>query len=188
MDLSSRTESQASSLEETAASMEEITGTVKQNADNAQVANRMVGTAAQVASRGGTVVAQVVETMGAINQSSRKIVDIISVIDGIAFQTNILLSATLAEPPARIGRFDHASEDYVAYRMGAEGVFPYSPFCAVFNASGQPAASLPMAMSSTGLPIGLHLAAPFGADETLVALCAELEAAQPWGDLRPGLT
>ena len=101
---------------------------------------------------------------------------------------DILLSATLAEPPARIGRFDHASEDYVAYRMGAEGVFPYSPFCAVFNASGQPAASLPMAMSSTGLPIGLHLAAPFGADETLVALCAELEAAQPWGDLRPGLT
>lgn len=101
---------------------------------------------------------------------------------------DILLSATLAEPPARIGRFDHSSEDYVAYRMGAEGVFPYSPFCAVFNASGQPAASLPMAMSSTGLPIGLHLAAPFGADETLVALCAELEAAQPWGDLRPGLT
>ena len=101
---------------------------------------------------------------------------------------DILLSATLAEPPARIGRFDHASEDYVAYRMGAEGVFPYSPFCAVFNASGQPAASLPMAMSSTGLPIGLHLAAPFGADETLVALCAELEAAQPWGDRRPGLT
>ena len=101
---------------------------------------------------------------------------------------DILLSATLAAPPARIGRFDHASEDYVAYRMGAEGVFPFSPFCAVFNASGQPAASLPMAMSSTGLPIGLHLAAPFGADETLVALCAELEAAQPWGDLRPGLT
>ena len=102
MDLSSRTESQASSLEETAASMEEITGTVKQNADNAQVANRMVGTAAQVASRGGTVVAQVVETMGAINQSSRKIVDIISVIDGIAFQTNIL-ALNAAVEAARAG-------------------------------------------------------------------------------------
>lgn len=98
---------------------------------------------------------------------------------------DILLSATLAEPPARIGRFDHSGEDYVAYRLGSEGVFPYSPFCAVFNASGQPAASLPMAMSAGGLPIGLHLAAPFGDDETLIALCAELEAAQPWGDLRP---
>lgn len=100
---------------------------------------------------------------------------------------DILLSATLAEPPARIGRFSHRSEDYVAFRTGPEGVFPYSPFCAVFNASGQPAASLPLAMSATGLPIGLHLAAPFGADEELIALCAEVEAAQPWADLRaPG--
>ena len=102
MDLSSRTESQASSLEETAASMQEITGTVKQNAENAQMANRMVGTAAEVASKGGTVVAQVVETMGSINQSSRKIVDIISVIDGIAFQTNIL-ALNAAVEAARAG-------------------------------------------------------------------------------------
>ena len=102
MDLSSRTESQASSLEETSASMEEMTSTVRQNAENAQVANRMVGTAAEVASKGGAVVQQVVQTMGAINQSSRKIVDIISVIDGIAFQTNIL-ALNAAVEAARAG-------------------------------------------------------------------------------------
>ncbi len=102
MDLSSRTESQASSLEQTAASMEEITGTVKQNAENAQTANRMVQTAAEVASKGGAVVEQVVSTMGSINQSSRKIVDIISVIDGIAFQTNIL-ALNAAVEAARAG-------------------------------------------------------------------------------------
>ncbi|MDT8989394.1 methyl-accepting chemotaxis protein [Curvibacter sp. APW13] len=102
MDLSNRTESQASALEETAASMQEITQTVKQNAENAQIANRMVGTAADVASKGGAVVAQVVQTMGAINQSSRKIVDIISVIDGIAFQTNIL-ALNAAVEAARAG-------------------------------------------------------------------------------------
>lgn len=93
---------------------------------------------------------------------------------------DILLSATLADPPARIGRFNHDSEDYVAYRIGPKGIFAYSPFCAIFNASGQPAASLPLAMSANGLPIGLHLAAAFGEDELLIALCAELELAQPW--------
>lgn len=97
---------------------------------------------------------------------------------------DILLSATLAEPPARIGRFSHATEDYVAYRTGPEGIFAYSPFCAVFNASGQPAASLPLAMSAQGLPIGIHLAAPFGADEALIALCAEIERAAPWASRR----
>ena len=97
---------------------------------------------------------------------------------------DILLSATLAEPPARVGRFSHATEDYVAYRTGPAGIFAYSPFCAVFNASGQPAASLPTAMSSDGLPIGIHLAAPFGADEELIALCAEIERAAPWAARR----
>jgi methyl-accepting chemotaxis protein len=90
MDLSSRTEEQASSLEETAASMEELTGTVKQNADNARQANQLAESASEVAIKGGTVVSQVVDTMASINDSSKKIVDIISVIDGIAFQTNIL--------------------------------------------------------------------------------------------------
>jgi len=93
---------------------------------------------------------------------------------------DILLSATLAEPPARIGRFNHDRDDYVNYRIGPGGIFAYSPFCAVFNASGQPAASLPLGQSQSGLPIGIHLAAGFGADEDLIALCAELESAAPW--------
>ena len=101
-DLSSRTEQQASSLEETASSMEELTATVRQNADNAHEANRLAQDAAGVANRGGAVVADVVDTMGSINESSRKIVDIISVIDGIAFQTNIL-ALNAAVEAARAG-------------------------------------------------------------------------------------
>ncbi|SDA80697.1 MULTISPECIES: methyl-accepting chemotaxis protein [unclassified Janthinobacterium] len=101
-DLSSRTEQQASSLEETAASMEELTSTVKQNADNARQANQMAVSASDVASKGGMVVAQVVDTMASINDSSKKIVDIISVIDGIAFQTNIL-ALNAAVEAARAG-------------------------------------------------------------------------------------
>ena len=101
-DLSSRTEEQASSLEETAASMEELTSTVKQNADNARQANQLAVSASSVAVRGGSVVSQVVQTMGAINTSSRKIVDIIGVIDGIAFQTNIL-ALNAAVEAARAG-------------------------------------------------------------------------------------
>ena len=101
-DLSSRTEQQASSLEETAASMEELTSTVKQNADNARQANQLAVTASSVAVKGGSVVAEVVGTMSAINASSRKIVDIIGVIDGIAFQTNIL-ALNAAVEAARAG-------------------------------------------------------------------------------------
>jgi methyl-accepting chemotaxis protein len=101
-DLSSRTEQQASSLEETASSMEELTATVKQNADNARQANQLAVAASDVAIRGGDVVAQVVETMDSINASSKKIVDIISVIDGIAFQTNIL-ALNAAVEAARAG-------------------------------------------------------------------------------------
>ena len=100
---------------------------------------------------------------------------------------DIILSATLAEPPARIGRFNHTTGDYVNYRIGPNGVFAYSPFCAVFNASGQPAASVPLGTSADGLPIGIHLAAPFGDDETLIALCAELERAVPWAQRIPPL-
>jgi methyl-accepting chemotaxis protein len=101
-DLSARTESQASSLEETASSMEELTSTVKQNAENARQANQLVVSASDVALRGGEVVGQVVETMGSIKDSSRKIVDIIGVIDGIAFQTNIL-ALNAAVEAARAG-------------------------------------------------------------------------------------
>ncbi len=101
-DLSSRTEQQASSLEETASSMEELTGTVKQNADNARQANQLAASASEVASKGGAVVAQVVETMQSISTSSQNIVEIISVIDGIAFQTNIL-ALNAAVEAARAG-------------------------------------------------------------------------------------
>lgn len=102
LDLSSRTEQQASSLEETAASMEELTSTVKQNADNARQANSLAVSASDVAIKGGTVVSEVVDTMGAINESAKRIVDIISVIDGIAFQTNIL-ALNAAVEAARAG-------------------------------------------------------------------------------------
>ncbi len=101
-DLSRRTEEQASSLEETASSMEELTSTVKQNAENARQANQLVHGASTVAVKGGEVVGEVVSTMSSINESSKKIVDIIGVIDGIAFQTNIL-ALNAAVEAARAG-------------------------------------------------------------------------------------
>lgn len=102
MDLSSRTEEQASSLEETASALEELTSTVKHNADNAKAASKLASEASHVAEKGGSVVAEVVNTMGSINESSKRIVDIISVIDGIAFQTNIL-ALNAAVEAARAG-------------------------------------------------------------------------------------
>jgi methyl-accepting chemotaxis protein len=102
MDLSARTEEQASSLEETASSMEQLTATVKINAENARQACKLAVNASEIASQGGAVVSEVVTTMGSINDSSRKIVDIISVIDGIAFQTNIL-ALNAAVEAARAG-------------------------------------------------------------------------------------
>ncbi|RPE80835.1 methyl-accepting chemotaxis protein-1 (serine sensor receptor), partial [Vulcaniibacterium tengchongense] len=101
-DLSQRTEQQAASLEETASSMEELTSTVRQNADNARQANQLAIGAAEVATQGGQVVGRVVDTMSAINEASKKIVDIIGVIDGIAFQTNIL-ALNAAVEAARAG-------------------------------------------------------------------------------------
>jgi len=101
-DLSARTEQQASALQQTAASMEELTSTVKQNSDNAVEARQLAASASEVAVRGGAVVAQVVDTMASINASSNKVVDIISVIDGIAFQTNIL-ALNAAVEAARAG-------------------------------------------------------------------------------------
>lgn len=102
LDLSHRTEQQAASLQETSASMRDLTDTVKKNADNAHQANKLAVSASEVAAKGGNVVSQVVETMGSINASSKKIVDIISVIDGIAFQTNIL-ALNAAVEAARAG-------------------------------------------------------------------------------------
>ncbi|HEV2611732.1 MAG TPA: methyl-accepting chemotaxis protein [Noviherbaspirillum sp.] len=102
MNLSVRTEEQASSLQTTASSMEELTSTVKHNAENASQANKLAATASEVAVKGGAVVSQVVDTMGSINESAKKIVDIIGVIDGIAFQTNIL-ALNAAVEAARAG-------------------------------------------------------------------------------------
>nr|WP_198983636.1 methyl-accepting chemotaxis protein [Herbaspirillum sp. ASV7] len=102
LDLSSRTEEQASSLEETASAMEELTSTVRQNAENARQANQLALSASTIAEEGGKVVSQVIETMGSIDASSKKIVDIISVIDSIAFQTNIL-ALNAAVEAARAG-------------------------------------------------------------------------------------
>lgn len=102
MDLSQRTEEQASSLEETASSMEELTSIVKQNADNARQASQLAGSASDIAVKGGEVVGRVIETMSGINDSSKKIADIIGVIEGIAFQTNIL-ALNAAVEAARAG-------------------------------------------------------------------------------------
>lgn len=93
---------------------------------------------------------------------------------------DILLTPTLAEPPPEIGRFAHTTEDYVAYRTGPEGIFAHSPFTAAFNATGQPAVSLPLFWNDDGLPIGVHLAGRFGQDTQLVSLCADIERARPW--------
>ena len=102
LDLSARTEAQASALEQTAASMEQLTGTVKQNADHASHAGQLAHSASEIAGQGGAVVAEVVDTMGRISDSAGKIVDIIGVIDGIAFQTNIL-ALNAAVEAARAG-------------------------------------------------------------------------------------
>ena len=98
---------------------------------------------------------------------------------------DILLTPTMAEPPAKIGRFSHDRTDYEAYRTGPDGVFAYSPFAAAFNASGQPAASVPLHWTADGLPCGIHLAAAYGEDALLMSLCADLERALPWSDRRP---
>ena len=100
---------------------------------------------------------------------------------------DVLVTATLAEPPARIGRFAHTRGSYRDYRLGPDGIFAYSPFCAAFNATGQPAVSVPLHWNGEDLPVGVHLAAPFGADTMLMGLCFALEEARPWFDRRPPL-
>ncbi len=100
---------------------------------------------------------------------------------------DVLVTATLAEPPAQVGRFKPDNEDFLDYRLGPKGILSYSPFTAAFNASGQPAVSLPLHWSAEGLPVGVHLAAAFGEDELLMSLSAEIERASPWFDKRPPL-
>ena len=98
---------------------------------------------------------------------------------------DLLVTPTLAEPPAKVGRFAPDTEDFENHRLGPKGVLPYSPFTAAFNASGQPAMSVPLHWNVEGLPIGVHVAGRFGADETLMALAAELEGVAPWLERRP---
>jgi amidase/6-aminohexanoate-cyclic-dimer hydrolase len=98
---------------------------------------------------------------------------------------DVLLTATMAAPPAEIGRFRPVEGDFLAYRLGPKGVLPYSPFAPIMNASGQPSASLPLSWNADGLPIGVQLATRFGEDELLMALSAEIEAARPWMARRP---
>lgn len=129
--------------------------------------------------------ADYLDAVGTIHAFGRQMAAVFDPEDGMG--PDVILSSTLAEPPARIGRFAHDTEDYVGYRLGPGRVFDYSPFCAVFNASGQPAASVPLGMSAEGLPVGVHIAARFGADEELIALCAEIERAAPWHGRRPSL-
>ena len=99
---------------------------------------------------------------------------------------DVLLTPTLGEPPAKVGRFKPVSRDFLDYRLGPNGVLPYSPFTALFNATGQPAISLPLHWTPDGLPVGVHFAAKFGEDALLLKLAAELEQAAPWFDKRPG--
>lgn len=95
-------------------------------------------------------------------------------------QCDVLVTPTLAAPPAPVGQLKPDNEDFLDYRTGPGGVFEYSPFTAVFNASGQPAVSLPLHWTAGDLPVGVHLAMPFGADEALMSLSAQIEAAAPW--------
>lgn len=100
---------------------------------------------------------------------------------------DVLLTATLAEPPAKVGRLKPDNTDFVDYRNGKGGVFEYSPFCAVFNASGQPAVSLPLHWTADDLPVGVHLAMAFGEDERLMSLSAQIETAAPWAGKQQAL-
>ena len=98
---------------------------------------------------------------------------------------DMLLTPTMSEPPAKIGRFKPDNTDFLAYRVGPEGVLPYSAFTALFNATGQPAISIPLYWNGDGLPVGVHFAARFGEDAALLKLAAQLEEAAPWFGRRP---
>jgi amidase/6-aminohexanoate-cyclic-dimer hydrolase len=98
---------------------------------------------------------------------------------------DMLITATLAEPPARVGRFAMSNPDFLDYRLGPKGIIHYSPFASIFNMTGQPAASIPLHWSKEGLPVGVHFAARFGDEATLLKLAAQIEQAQPWFGKRP---
>jgi amidase/6-aminohexanoate-cyclic-dimer hydrolase len=117
--------------------------------------------------------ADYVASLGAIHAFGRRMA-------GAFADCDVLLSPTLATPPCKVGYLAPHNEDFVAYRNGPGSVFDYSPYCAIFNASGQPAVSLPLHWSASGLPVGVHMAMPFGADATLMRLCGQVERAANW--------
>lgn len=100
--------------------------------------------------------------------------------EGVFLDCDVLVTPTLAEPPCEIGRLKPDHDDFMAYRVGPGSVFEYSPYTAVFNASGQPAVSLPLHWSADMLPVGVHLAMAFGDDARLMSLSAQIERAAPW--------
>ena len=101
---------------------------------------------------------------------------------GVFAACDVVLSPTLAQPPCPVGALKPDNTDFADYRNGPGGVFDYSPICAVYNASGQPAVSLPLHWSAEGLPVGVHLACAFGEDARLMSLCGQIERAAPWRD------
>ena len=100
---------------------------------------------------------------------------------------DMLLTSTLAEPPAVIGRFKPDNEDFVDYRMGPHGVLAYSPFTALANGTGQPAMSIPLYWNNDGLPIGTHFMARAGDEALLMQLATQLQDADPWFDKVPAM-
>ena len=98
---------------------------------------------------------------------------------------DMLLTSTLAEPPAVIGRFKPDNDNFLDYRLGPDGVLPYSPFTALANGTGQPAMTVPLCWNDDGLPIGTHFMAPAGDEAVLLQLAAQLEQADPWFDRTP---
>ncbi len=134
--------------------------------------------------RGAIILAETVsgvDYLQAINQIHRFGREIAAFFEGY----DLLVTPTLAEPPAKIGRFAPDDEDFIDHRLGPKGILPYSPFTPAFNASGQPAMSVPLHWNDARLPIGVHIAGRSGADEVLISLAAELEAAAPWFEKRP---
>lgn len=106
---------------------------------------------------------------------------------GVFADCDVLVTPTLARPPAPVGLLKPDNEDFVDYRNGPGGVFEYSPYTAIFNASGQPCVSLPLHWSADDLPVGVHLACAFGEDERLMSLCSQIERAAPWAEKQQSL-
>jgi amidase len=123
---------------------------------------------------------QYLASLSTLHALNRKVADFFTPGGDPQAGYDVLLFPVLAEPPALVGRWAMDNPDFLDYRLGPSGIMSYSPFCPLANMTGQPAISLPLASSSTGLPIGVQLAGRFGEDARLLALAAQLEAAQPW--------